>query len=599
MEQVFQVDLRGIVDLLSHHLYGSPRVYVRELLQNAVDAVTARRVADTQAPARVWIETPERTGDGSIRVHDSGIGLTEPEVHTLLATIGRSGKRDDLGFARHEFLGQFGIGLLSCFLVADEARVLTRSARGGPTVAWTGSADGRYRVAVATEQRAEPGTTVILLPRQGMEHWVTGDTVTELATLFGGMLPLEVLVNGRIVTRPELPWRARYSTPETRRAALWGYAEETFGFTPFATIDLSCAESGVTGVAFVLPHAANPAGKAGHRVYLKRMLVSESVTGLLPDWAFFVRCVIDTGELRPTASREALYEDDLLEATREAIGAQIRDWLVELSTTDPAGLAEFLDVHQLGVKALALYDDEMLRLVDRWLPVETNAGRLPLAEFRRRFGTSVRYTPSVEEFRQLSAVSSAQGLGLVNGGYAYITDILERLPALDPDIRVERLDPSELATHFDLVDPATELALRPFVNTAQHALDRLDCEVVLRTFEPSSLAALYLLDRETQHRAELRSTRALADDLWSDVLAAFDTATGPDRPQLVLNQRNPLVRKISGIAEARLATMAVEALYIQALLLGQHPLRPVDTALLNRSFAGLLDWAVHDSRGTF
>ncbi|MFI5776914.1 HSP90 family protein [Nocardia sp. NPDC051570] len=598
MEQVFQVDLRGIVDLLSHHLYGSPRVYLRELLQNAVDAITARRAVDAQAPARVRIETPERTGDGSIRVHDSGIGLTEAEVHALLATIGRSGKRDDLGFARHEFLGQFGIGLLSCFLVADQARVITRSARGGGTVEWIGSADGSYRVVAAAEQRAEPGTTVILVPRQGMEHWVTGGTVTELATLFGGMLPVEALVNGRIVTRPELPWRTRYSTHDDREAALSAYAEEIFGYTPFATIDLAWAESGVTGVAFVLPHAANPAAKAGHRVYLKRMLIAESVTGLLPEWAFFVRCVIDTTELRPTASREALYENDLLEATRDALGTRIRDWLVELSTSDPAGLAEFLNVHQLGVKALALHDDEMLRLVDRWLPVETNAGRLPLAEFRRRFGTSVRYTPSVEEFRQLSAVSSAQGLGLVNGGYSYLTGILERLPVLDRDIRVERLDPSELAMRLDLVDPATELALRPLLTTAQRALDRLDCEVVLRSFEPASLAALYLLDRETQHRAELRSTRAITDELWADVLSAFDTASEPDRPQLVLNHRNPLVRKISGIAEPRLATMAIEALYIQALLLGQHPLRPVDTALLNRSFAGLLDWAVHDSEGT-
>ena len=41
----FQVDLRGIVDLFSHHLYSSPRVYVRELLQNAVDAISARPAA--------------------------------------------------------------------------------------------------------------------------------------------------------------------------------------------------------------------------------------------------------------------------------------------------------------------------------------------------------------------------------------------------------------------------------------------------------------------------------------------------------------------------------------------------------------------------
>lgn len=49
----FQVDLRGLVDLLSHHLYSSPRVYLRELLQNAVDAITARRAEQPDAPALV------------------------------------------------------------------------------------------------------------------------------------------------------------------------------------------------------------------------------------------------------------------------------------------------------------------------------------------------------------------------------------------------------------------------------------------------------------------------------------------------------------------------------------------------------------------
>ena len=158
MSHAFQVDLRGMVDLLSHHLYGSPRVYVRELLQNAVDAITARRAEEPDAPSTgCVIEPPEVTGDGTLRVHDTGIGLTEAQVHELLATIGRSSKRDELGFARHEFLGQFGIGLLSCFLVADEIEVLTRAA-GAPTVRWTGLRRRPVRgQRCRPTQRPEPG----------------------------------------------------------------------------------------------------------------------------------------------------------------------------------------------------------------------------------------------------------------------------------------------------------------------------------------------------------------------------------------------------------------------------------------------------------
>ncbi|MFD0747746.1 hypothetical protein ACFQ1L_42645 [Phytohabitans flavus] len=53
-EHRFQVDLRGVVDLLSHHLYASPRVFVRELLQNGTDAITARRAADPDSPPAAW-----------------------------------------------------------------------------------------------------------------------------------------------------------------------------------------------------------------------------------------------------------------------------------------------------------------------------------------------------------------------------------------------------------------------------------------------------------------------------------------------------------------------------------------------------------------
>ena len=60
----FQVDLRGLVDLLSHHLYSSPRVYMRELMQNAVDAITARQRRDPQAPAAIKITAGGR-GCGS------------------------------------------------------------------------------------------------------------------------------------------------------------------------------------------------------------------------------------------------------------------------------------------------------------------------------------------------------------------------------------------------------------------------------------------------------------------------------------------------------------------------------------------------------
>jgi molecular chaperone HtpG len=589
VNRTFQVDLRGVVDLLSHHLYASPRVYLRELLQNAADAITARRAARPDAPAWVRIEPPEVTGDGTLRVLDSGIGLTVDQVHELLATIGRSSKRDDLGFARHEFLGQFGIGLLSCFLVADEIRVDTR-AEGAPPVRWIGYSDGRY--SVEEGDRIDTGTTVTLVPRRGAESWLAAPTVADLARLYGSLLPIDVTVvtaAGPVRTsETTLPWAG---AAHDRRATLIGYAEEVFGFAPFDVIDLDVPEAGLTGVAFVLPDPANPAARAGHRVYLKRMLLSEGAEGLLPDWAFFARCVVDTSELKPTASREALYEDSLLDAAREALGDQLRGWLVGLANSQPRRLAEFLEIHHVGVKALALHDDEMLRLVDLWWPMETNVGRMTLAEFRQRHGL-IRYTVKVDEFRQLASVAAAQDLALVNGGYTYETAIIERLPSIDRSVLIERLEPSDLTTRFDLLEPAVELAVRPMLTEAQRAVDRLGCEAVLRAYEPAALPALYLVNRAAAFNAELRATRERVDDVWAGVLDALAKTTTDERPQLVLNYRNPLVRRIASLDDPSLVRLATQALYGQALLLGYHPIRPADAALLNSSLLGLLNRAV-------
>ncbi|MFG1949721.1 HSP90 family protein [Micromonospora sp. NPDC048830] len=591
MDRTFQVDLRGVVDLLSHHLYGSPRVYVRELMQNALDAITARRAAEPDAPGLVRIEPPELTGDGTLRVHDTGIGLTEAQVHELLATIGRSSKRDDLGFSRHEFLGQFGIGLLSCFLVADEIRVVTRHA-DQPTVLWTGHSDGRYSVALAAagEQRPEPGTTVILVPRRDADQWFATATVTELARLYGSLLPVTVRVGDVVTTAGDPPWPTTPGAP-VDRPALVRYARQALGVDPFDVVPLSVPEAGLTGVAFILPTPVNPAVRAGHRVHLKRMLLTEHADGLLPDWAFFAHCVVDATELRPTASREALYEDSLLTATRDALGEQVRGWLVRLARHDPRRLAEFLQVHHLGVKALALHDDEMLRLVDQWWPMDTNVGTLTLAEFRQRHGL-VRYAASLDEFRQLAAVAAAQDLAVVNAGYTYDTELIERLPSVDRSVLIERLEPSDVTTRFDGLEPQVELALRPFLAGAQRALERLGCEVVVRAYDPVSLPALYLVSRSAAFHDQLAASRDRADELWGGVLDALAASAPPDRPQLVLNHRNPLVRRVTTLDDPDLVALAVEALYGQALLLGHHPIRAADAALLNSSFLGLLGRAV-------
>ena len=62
--------------------------------------------------------------------------------------------------------------------------------------------------------------------------------------------------------------------------------------------------TGTRGTAFVLPFQLSPGQRQSSRVYLGGMLLSERIDDLLPDWAFFVRSVVDTTGFhrRPPAS---------------------------------------------------------------------------------------------------------------------------------------------------------------------------------------------------------------------------------------------------------------------------------------------------------
>ncbi|KQY22823.1 hypothetical protein ASD16_09400 [Cellulomonas sp. Root485] len=605
-QSTFQVDLRGIVDLLSHHLYSGPRVYVRELMQNAVDAVTVRGAADDR-PALLLVPT-DVAPDGRLHAMDSGVGLDADDVRTFLATIGRSSKRDELGLARSDLLGQFGIGLLSCFMVSEDIEVVSRRA-DGPWVRWVGHADGTYELTTlpdgldAGDERADwladgPGTCVTLAPRRGTEHLLDSVSVVDLARHFGSYLPHRVVVRtaaGEVEASLQTPpWRIE--DPERRRAAGVDLATAELGGTPFHVLPIRVPQAGLDGVAVIGGHRAASASQGRHRVHLKGMLLSDQVADLVPEWAFFVRCAVDSQLLRPTANREALFDDDLLEHTRAEIGAQVRAWLVRMASTQPERMQRFLAIHQVAVKAMALQDDDMLRILLPLLPFETNQGRCTLPELMRTTDV-VRVAATVDDFRQVGSVLAAQGVAVVNGGYTFDLDLVRRLVDVEPTAVVEVVQPGDIDGHVRLVPDERLREVATALADVRDALDGAQVDVELRTFAPVSLPALLLDESERRDRREVRAAAAEADDVWSALLGAFDDG-GSDRPRLLLNDANPTVRRILVLQDVALRQVAAESLYGRALLAAGRRLRPVDTALIDRSFNTLLDRAVDEPGGT-
>ncbi len=585
--QQFQVDLRGVVDLLSRHIYSSPRVYLRELLQNARDAIAARRDVDGGG-SRIRI-TPLTAQSGEFVLRDDGVGLTAAEVADLLATVGRSSKRDIFDLPRSDFLGQFGIGLLSCFMVADTIVIRSRSARGGSAVEWTGSADGTFRV-TEIDDDLPIGTSVHLVPRFDADELLRPAAVHELATTFGEFLPVRVTIDatgGDIDVTREPP----FLDPAADVEAAVQYGRDLLGAAPLDVIPLSEPATGTQGLAYVLPFAPPPGARQATRMYLGRMLLSERVDDVLPDWAFFVRAVVDSTGLAPTASRESLVEDTALEHVREHLGAGIRRWVLELGLREPHRLAQFVAVHEVGLKSLVRHDEELARFITRWLTVETTHGTLRIGELVERY-PHVRYAQTVDEFRQVAGISPSDEV-LVNGGYLYDADLIRLLPDLYPQVTVEKVD---VTGELDRLDPPPlddrDIAMA-LESRAGAVLAASDCSVVVRAIDRPELTGLYVADPEVLRTIDRGRTRGIASTLWGGVLDRIDQTLSSARDddltaRLCLNWSNRVVRALVRVDDDAVFARTVQLLYIQALLAGHHPLSDADRALMTSALSDLV-----------
>ncbi|MFG2465206.1 ATP-binding protein [Streptomyces canus] len=130
-------DVPALVGSLGgEQLYGDePEVAVRELVQNAQDAVLARRALQPDFPdGRIEIQLTETDGSWCLEVRDNGVGMDEETLIHGLLDFGNSGwSSPDLrnrlpGLAGGGFKpsGRFGIGFFSVFLLGDQVELITR-----------------------------------------------------------------------------------------------------------------------------------------------------------------------------------------------------------------------------------------------------------------------------------------------------------------------------------------------------------------------------------------------------------------------------------------------------------------------------------------
>lgn len=148
-EYRFTLEQNRILELLmGENLYEDPFVFIRELLQNAIDTTRHRlyyersRGKDEYQPEAIAVSTwQDEDSYQWVRIDDFGMGMNEEIIRKFFLKVGQSYyqsaqfRAEMLGYDRkgqEEFvpISRFGIGVLSCFIAGDRVEVSTRHVGG-------------------------------------------------------------------------------------------------------------------------------------------------------------------------------------------------------------------------------------------------------------------------------------------------------------------------------------------------------------------------------------------------------------------------------------------------------------------------------------
>ncbi|MBQ8932599.1 MAG: HSP90 family protein [Ruminiclostridium sp.] len=580
----FSVNLGGMIDILSNHLYSSPGVFLRELLQNCADAISLRKQLDSSySEPQIDIKVNK---ENSLCFSDNGAGLTEDEIHKFISVIGQSSKRGEDG----GFIGRFGIGLLSCFIVTDEITLRTRSVKTpDKAYEWHGFSDGRYSVK-EIKSDMPVGTEITIIAEKSYSYLFTREKVTEIIRYYGLPIPYPVYVH----TDENIKFRVNILISENsgdERRDILSMGKNIFG-TEYDYLDyipLNSRKGLFSGIAYILPYTVSAASKSKHRIYLKNMLLTEDGSSLLPEWAFFIQCFFNTDKLNPTASREDFYKDSLLDEAKEELSACISAYLEKISVKDPLMLQKLVTLHGVALKSVCAENERLFRIFMPYFVFETSFGNLSGKELML-YKNKLFYTSDIDAFRQLRPVFAEKNELLVNSGYVHDRALLTMLSALGIS-DTEQMHDSLLEELLE--DAENEDDFSYMLDTFNSVLYPYDCRVVLKGFSPYQLASLYTLSSEAELKRDINKSKENSSGLFDSMLDAFgEELDNSAFAVLYLNCENHLIKKLSEIADEEKLSVYAQILYVQSLIAGGFPVHSSEMNIMNQNLIKLIEWGI-------
>ncbi|HVG09150.1 MAG TPA: molecular chaperone HtpG [Thermoanaerobaculia bacterium] len=381
----FQAETKQLLDLMIHSLYSNKEIFLRELISNSSDALDRLRfesltrpelLADgekTDEKLEIRLET-DREGR-TLTISDNGIGMSRDEVIANIGTIAKSGTRElvkqlkESGSQKEilEFIGQFGVGFYSSFMVSERVELITRRAGEETATRWESTGDGTYTIEDA--ERPVRGTTIKLHLKpedkdNGLDdfsdRWVVSRVVRRYSDFVVYPIVLRADKDPEIEDlakeketgeKPKMPmeekvlnsmkpiWiRPQSEVTQDEYKEFYRHISHDWN-EPMKVISFR-AEGRIEYQALLFIPSQAPydlyyvASKPGLQLYVKRIQIMERCEELLPQYLRFVRGVVDSPDLALNVSREMLQQDRHITMIRKGLTKKVLDTLDEMREKD-------------------------------------------------------------------------------------------------------------------------------------------------------------------------------------------------------------------------------------------------------------------------
>jgi molecular chaperone HtpG len=599
----FQAEVRQLLHLMVHSLYGNKEIFLRELISNASDACDKLRFeavangalleGESDFRIRVSYDRDART----VTVSDNGIGLTRQEVIEHIGTIAKSGTREF--FSRltadtqkdAQLIGQFGVGFYSAFIVADRVTLVTRRA-GAPAdqgVQWESAGEGDYTVEPVS--KAARGTDVILHLRPGEDELLSGTRLREILRKYSDHITFPILmkkerwdadVKGQVLTdedeqvnQASALW-ARSKSQITNEQYEEFYKHVGHDFEP----PLAWTHARVEGrqeftQLFYIPRRApfdlwDRSQRHGVKLYVRRVFIMDSAEQLLPAYLRFVRGIVDSSDLPLNVSREILQQSSDVAQLRAASVKRVLGLLEELAAKEPDKYATFWTEFGRVLKEGIVEDGPKRERIARLLRFATTRDEsteqtVSLADYIGRMKpaqeaiyyvtadslTAARNSPHLEVFRK----HGVEVLLLADRVDEWVLSQLTEFEGRKLQSVAEgNLDVSKLGEPSSTVaDEVKQDEYRDLIARMQDALK-------------DQASAVRLTHRLTDSPACLVSGEQGMNRHLERLLREAGQALPPSRPILEINPDHPIVQRLKQEADSTVFSDWSHILFDQAML---------------------------------